>query len=102
MARSVRAIARKEFWQMAEMAKAEGKDLAEVLDRCGMLLTPERKAVIEANVYRELVEMLQTTSAVDWTDRDNPLRSPEDAKRAITRRLELFVQAYERKANGLA
>ena len=99
MARSIKAMARKEFWAMAEIAKVEGTDLGEVLDRCGVLLTPERKAAIEANTYRELKEMLDTTSAHEWTDKDNPLRSPEDAKRAISRRIGLFIEAYERKAN---
>jgi hypothetical protein len=51
-------------------------------------------------VYREIVLMLETTSITEWTDRDNPVRSPEDAKRALTRRLKLFVEAYDRKANG--
>jgi hypothetical protein len=97
--KTIQAMARSEFWKLAEQAKAEGKDLGEVLDRLGMLLTPSRKALIEANTYRELVEMLDTSSAHDWTDKDNPLRSPEDAKRAISKRLKLFVEAYERKAN---
>lgn len=86
---------------MAEQAKTEGKDLAEVLDRCGMLLTPERKAAIEAEVYRELVLMLETTDANAWADVDNKMRSPNDMKIAFTKRLKLFVEAYDRKANGL-
>jgi hypothetical protein len=100
--KTIQAVARTEFWKMAEQAKAEGKDLGEVLDRCGMLLTPARKALIEANTYRELAEMLDTSSAHEWTDKDNPLRSPEDAKRAISRRIKMFVEAYERKANGVS
>lgn len=99
MSKSIKTMARREFWQMAEIAKSEGKDLGEVLDRCGVLLTPSRKAQIEAEVYRELILMLQSTSAHEWTDRDNKLRSPEDAKRAITRRLEQILEAYERKAH---
>ena len=100
MAKSVQAMARNEFWKMAEIAKKEGKDLGEVLDRLGVLLTPRRKAQIEADVYREIVLMLETTSISEWADKDNPVRSPEDAKRALTRRLKLFVEAYDRKANG--
>lgn len=99
MARSIKTMARKEFWTMAELAKKEGKDLGEVLDRCGVLLTPDRKAQIEAEVYREIVLMLETSSAHEWADRDNRMSSPDDMKRAFTKRLKLFVEAYERKAN---
>lgn len=98
MARSIRTMARKEFWEMAEIAKSEGKDLGEVLDRCGVLLTPGRKAQIEHAVYVEMINMLESSSAHEWADADNRMRSPDDMKRAFTKRLKLFAEAYERKA----
>lgn len=98
MARSIKTMARKEFWEMAEIAKSEGKDLGEVLDRCGVLLTPGRKAQIEHEVYLEIVRMLETSSAHEWADPDNRMRSPDDMKRALTTRLKMIATAYERKA----
>jgi len=99
-ASKIRAMARKEFWAMAEMAKSEGKDLGEVLDRCGVLLTPERKLMIEHNVYTEVVALLEGSTLHEWTEPGTKIKSPEDAKVAITNRLRQIALAYERKAYG--
>lgn len=37
------------FWKLAEQAKEQGKDLAEVLDRAGLLLTPKLRRKIQAD-----------------------------------------------------
>lgn len=95
-------MARKEFWAMAEIAKAEGKDLGEVLDRCGVLLTPERKAMIEHEVYTNIVGLLELSDLHEWAKPGTAIKSPLDAKHAITERLRQIAQAYERKAYGVS
>lgn len=63
----INAMAREEFWKHAEQAKSRGRDLAEVLDREGYLLTPERVREIEARTIEEIAELLGSTSPHKWT-----------------------------------
>lgn len=63
----INAMAREEFWKHAEVAKSRGRDLAEVLDREGYLLTPERIREIEAQTIEEIAELLGSTSPHKWT-----------------------------------
>jgi hypothetical protein len=96
--RLIEGLARDAFWKWAEQAKSEGKDLGEVLDRAGVLLTPQRKAAIEGNVYGELADMLDSSLPHQWGDKDNHISTPEDMRQALIRRLRLFQEAYNRKA----
>jgi hypothetical protein len=50
--------ARQEFWKMAEQARSRGRDLAEVLDRAGILLTVERESQIQADTLQEVATLL--------------------------------------------
>lgn len=56
------AEARAEFWELAEQAKSRGRDLAEVLDRAGVLLTDERMMKIQADAIQEVAQMLHELS----------------------------------------
>lgn len=59
-------MGREEFWKLAERAKTRGQDLAEVLDREGYLLTPQRHDQIVANAWYQIAEMLETSSPSQW------------------------------------
>lgn len=67
MTEKISEIARQQFWKLAEDAKLRGRDLAEVLDREGFLLTPERRKEIQAQAFEEIAELARTTSAHQWT-----------------------------------
>lgn len=56
-----RTLARSEFWTLAETARTQGRDLAEVLDRSGVLLTPQRRNQIHADICDSLAETLETS-----------------------------------------
>lgn len=68
-------MARDEFWRVAEIAKAQGKDLAEVLDRTGVLLTPRRFRVIQADSWDHIAEILETSPPSAWMV-DRTTRAP--------------------------
>lgn len=91
----IRTMARDEFWAFAEKAKTEGKDLAEVLDRAGVLLTPARMARIRAEAFREVAELLEQSTPAQFIA---PLRSfsPLDLQNALARHLRA-LEARERK-----
>ena len=63
----INAMAREEFWKHAEQARAHGRDLGEVLDRAGYLLTPQRIREIEARTIDEIADLLGSTSPHKWT-----------------------------------
>jgi len=65
-----------------------------------LALTPERKLMIEHNVYTEVVALLEGSTLHEWTEPGTKIKSPEDAKVAITNRLRQIALAYERKAYG--
>lgn len=69
----ISVITRDNFNDFAAETRFRGKDLAEVLDRAGVLLTPERKKAIEANVLDEVAELLATTSAHQWTRKNTQM-----------------------------
>ena len=56
------AEARAHFWELAEQAKTRGRDLAEVLDRAGVLLTVGREKQIGADAIQEVARMLRELS----------------------------------------
>ena len=75
----INVMARAEFWRLAEQAKTQGKDLAEVLDRQGFLLTPSRLKKIQADTIDDVAELLETTSPMQYTTKN----TPEDFRRAL-------------------
>lgn len=90
----IRTMARDEFWAFAEKAKTEGKDLAEVLDRAGVLLTPARMARIRAEAFREVAELLEQSTPAQLMD--FRAFSPLDLQNALARHLRA-LEARERK-----
>lgn len=68
----ISTMGRENFWTAAEQARSRGKDLAEVLDREGYLLTPQRLHQIQADTIDMVVEMLATSEPLQWT-RDQTL-----------------------------
>lgn len=89
-------MARDEFWAFAEKAKTEGKDLAEVLDRSGVLLTPARVARIRAEAFREVAELLEQSTPAQLIA---PLRSWSalDLQNALSRRLRDMEESERSK-----
>lgn len=79
MSDKINAMAREAFWNLANDARDRGLDLAEVLDRRGYLLTPERLKKIQADAIDEIAELLETTSPHQYT----PKNTPEDFRRAL-------------------
>lgn len=75
----IATMAREAFWSMADQARSRGLDLAEVLDRQGYLLTPERLDKIKADAIDEIAELLETTSPHQYTTKN----TPEDFRRAL-------------------
>jgi hypothetical protein len=62
----IETMAREEFWRVAETAKAQGKDLAEVLDRMGVLLTPKRRKIIQADSWDYIADRLEELPPSAW------------------------------------
>lgn len=58
--RRIRVITREQFAAFLEDSKAQGLDLAEVCDRAGVLLTPERKNAIEAQALDAVADHLES------------------------------------------
>lgn len=82
---------------MAEQAKSQGKDLAEVLDRAGVLVTPKRLARIRAEAFREVAELLETSTPAQMIA---PLRSftPLDLQNGLARRLRAMEENERSKS----
>ena len=73
-------------------ASRHGKDPGEALDRAGVLLTPARIAYVEADTLDNLADMLEGSDLSEWRG-DMSIRSPQDAKHAITARIRLLAKA---------
>lgn len=58
--RRIRVITREEFAKFLEESRAQGLDLAEVCDRAGILLTPERKLAVEAQALDAVADHLES------------------------------------------
>lgn len=83
--------AREKFWTLADEARTRGKDLAEVLDRAGILLTERRRRESQAIILEQLAQVLESTSAAQWL-RGQPGQTPNDLKRAITEHIHTMAQ----------
>jgi hypothetical protein len=70
MTDKINAMAREEFWRLANEARERGLDLAEVLDRQGYLLTPRRLARIQADTLAEVAELFETTMPHQYTHKN--------------------------------
>ena len=91
MSQKISAMARDAFWQYADKARKSGKDLAEVLDREGYLLTGTRLVKIQADTIDEIAELLETTSPNWWVARNANL-TPNDLQREIAARLRSMAK----------
>lgn len=84
--------ARTQFWSLAERAKERGMDLAEVLDREGLLLTTRRRLDIQADALDQVAELLDTTTANQWTTIRATNLTPNDVQSGIADRLREMAQ----------
>lgn len=57
----IRTVTREEASNWARTSRAMSKDVGEVLDRAGVLLTPERLAGIRANLLNQMAQVLSET-----------------------------------------
>lgn len=84
----INVMAREAFWDHAHAARTNGRDLAEVLDREGYLLTPSRHAKIQADTIDEIADLLGSTSPHQWNDNGN---TQMDLMAGIVRRLRVLA-----------
>lgn len=80
-------MAREDFWDYAQRARSAGKDLAEVLDREGVLLTSQRRFEIRSEMLSEVLELLRSTEAHHWFPNGTP-QTPRDLKSIFENHLE--------------
>lgn len=83
-----RTMAREDFWNHAQRARNQGKDLGEVLDREGVLLTEARKHQIRGEAFEEILNILKGTEVNAWFRPGTPI-TPRDFKET----LELYLEA---------
>lgn len=57
----IRTVSREDVAGWASTSRARSKDIGEVLDRAGVLLTPERLATIRAIVMNQIAQGLEDT-----------------------------------------
>lgn len=67
MSEQIRTMGKVEFYDLAERCRMFGLDLAEAVERAGVILTPERLSKIRHNLYLEIAQMVDETSARQWT-----------------------------------
>lgn len=75
-----------------DRTRRHGKDPGEALDRAGVLLTSSRLEMIRADTLDNLADMLEGSDLSEWRG-DMSIRSPQDAKNAITARIRLLAKA---------
>ena len=56
----IRSLARDEFWEIADKAKSQGRDLAEMLDQVGVLVTPARQTEIRCLGIEAAADLLES------------------------------------------
>lgn len=94
MTSRISTMAREEFWRLAERARDEGKDLAEVLDRQGYLLTPKRANTIRATAIEQVIQVLEETPISRWTTYGT---TRLDMLNAITQQLKSLADEYRKE-----
>jgi hypothetical protein len=85
----ISTMAREDFWAAADQARRRGKDLAEVLDREGYLLTETRLRQIQADALMMAAELFAETSPHQWTTG----KTQADLQRSLS--AALFAMAKE-------
>ena len=63
----IRTVTRESVNEYGTLSRVQGKDLGEVLDRAGVLLTPERLATIRANLLNQMAQVLEETPTYRYT-----------------------------------
>lgn len=63
----IRTVTREDVTEYWRTSKAQGKDLGEVMDRAGVLLTPERLAAIRAICLDQIAQQLEDTPMSYYT-----------------------------------
>lgn len=89
----INVMAREAFWEHANHARTRGRDLAEVLDREGFLLTPGRLKKIQADTIREIADLLGSTSPHQWSSYGN---TQMDLMHGIVHKLRLLAEDREK------
>lgn len=89
----IATLARERFWDLALHAKDRGRDLAEVLDREGVLLTDSRLRKIKADTIREIADLLGTSSPHKWTQGSTQMHLIND----IALGLRKIAEDWEKK-----
>jgi hypothetical protein len=87
----IRAAGRQEFWRIAEAAKSRGLDLAELLDREGVLLTPDRQVAIRAAALEEMAEFFDNISVQSLTGKTIGVTG-NDVKAAVAELLRTMAR----------
>lgn len=88
-----RCITREGIQAFLAESTASGRDLGEVLDRSGVLLTPERLRDIQAKMLDEVAEILATSTPSQFTAKGTQL----DLLAGITRAIERMSQEVRKR-----
>lgn len=67
----IRTVTRDAASEWAESARITGKDIGEVMDRAGVLLTPERLQAIRAICFDQIASLLDATPTSQFTKHRN-------------------------------
>lgn len=92
MNQRIRTLEVNDLGEVFERAQRQGKNLGESLDHVGALLTASRLDQIRADALDDLADMLEGSDLSEWRG-DMTIRSPQDAKHAITARIRLLAKA---------
>ena len=63
----IRTVTRTDVTEYWTQSRVRGTDLGEVLDRAGVLLTPERLAAIRASLLNQMAQVLDETPTHQYT-----------------------------------
>ena len=63
----IRTVTREQASEWSRTSRAQSRDIGEVLDRAGVLLTPERLATIRAACLDQMAQVLEETPTHRYT-----------------------------------
>lgn len=63
----IRTITREDVTEHWRQSRVQGTDIGEVLDRAGVLLTPERLAAVRAGLLEQMAQVLEDTPTSQLT-----------------------------------
>ena len=91
----IRTVDREQVSEWAKTSRAKGKDIGEVLDRAGVLLTPERLAAVRAICLEQIAQILEDTPVTYYTQ-NRQVTVPDFQALLATAIRRMATEEYER------